>query len=223
MAQFMLCPCAMAQQATSPALEVIGFDTTRLNAYRDNPEYQYQQKPPEESLFKQALQRLKEFLLGLFRHEDGLGQNLLKTLLLIGAFVLLVYFFMHSRIQALLTRRNRKTGDPVMIFNEHVNPDMLKENIAAALRTGDFRSAFRWTYVDLIRKLDSSGRLKILPQKTNRDYIQDVQGLPFREDFTFLAHAFDYAWYGEYPVTQPDFEKYQALAKEILLTNAAHG
>ena len=102
------------------------------------------------------------------------------------------------------------------ILDEDIPVAHLAQKIKAAIREGDFRTAYRWTYIDLLHKLGQSGTISLHGNKTNRDYKREIRAPQIQSDFATLADAFDFTWYGEYPLDQSTFDEYNTLVANIL-------
>lgn len=196
---------------TAPA-----FDTVKLKSYLENPDFQYQRRAPSTSLIQRLWNDFLHYLESLFSEGSGITKRFLVILLIAGAIVVLAYFFMRSRFQFLFAKGDKKMRSSIRILNEDVRISSLKEHISNALHAGDYRTAYRWTYINLLRHLHQSGLLRLHGDKTNRDYIQEMKSTPVHADFLVLAEAFDFTWYGDYPIDRLTFDQYQGVSERIL-------
>jgi hypothetical protein len=64
--------------------------------------------------------------------------------------------------------------------------------------------------------MDNSGIIRIAGHKTNSDYLREVSVQQWRPDFARLADAFDFVWYGEYPISKNMFVSYQEIVKHLI-------
>jgi hypothetical protein len=102
------------------------------------------------------------------------------------------------------------------ILNEDVPVTQLSQKIQEALNSGDYRTAFRWTYINLLHRLGQSGVIRLHNNNTNTDYKREINTVSIQQDFGALADAFDFIWYGEYPIDRPTFDQYNALVVNVL-------
>jgi hypothetical protein len=205
-----------AVSATPVYITVIDFDTSQLNRYRENPDYQYQRKAPKTSWLESLWQRIVGYFKHLFSAGTSLSTRILMVVLIAGAILALTYFFMRAKFHSVFMKRNRRTGYMMRILDEDVPVSTLSSRISAAVAAGDYRMAYRWTYIDLLRYLDTKRVIRIVGNKTNSDYLREVDSQSWSKDFAILADAFDFIWYGEYPVDQQSFQRYQAIASQLI-------
>jgi hypothetical protein len=199
-----------------PEHAVKGFDITRLNEYKADPDYQYDRRKPETSWLQRIWRRVQDFFDGLFSAGAGLGERILILLLVGIALVVILYFLFKSGFQGLFMRGDRKHDTEVSILNTDVRISTLGSRIHTALAEKDYRSAYRWSYIELLHKLAEAGIIRLHANKTNRDYLHEMNASPLRPEFSSLAHAFDFVWYGEYPLNQERYEEYAALRDSLL-------
>lgn len=189
------------------------FDTVALQKYANDPAYRYDSKPPESSflmkLWRQFVDRLKEAF------GSAGNQRILVLILLAGVLGILIYHFAKTHVASVLMKKDLRLEDPY-VLDTRPDEDRIAVLITAAVEQEDFRSAFRWTYIDLLKKLAAHGIVQLHRTKTNRDYRAEVAGHPIGSGFAQLADAFDYVWYGEYQIDRQAFEKQRTQALQIL-------
>lgn len=192
------------------------FDTTQLREYLEDPAYHYQKRAPKTSWIQRIWQDFLRYLERMFSDGADFGERLFSILLVAGAIVLLSYFFLRSRFQNLFVRGDRRNGRSMRILDEDIPIEQLAQKIKVAIQEGDYRTAYRWTYIDLLHRLGQSGTISLHGNKTNRDYKREIRAPQIQSDFATLADAFDFTWYGEYPIDQSTFDAYNTLVVKIL-------
>ncbi len=192
------------------------FDTAQLRTYLSDPAYQYQKRAPQESWLGRLWQSVLDYFERLFSENAGFGERMLAILLIGGAIVILSFFLLRSRFQNIFSRGDKRNRKAMRILNEDVLVSQLSQRIQAALDSGDFRTAYRWTYIDLLHSLGQSGVIRLHGNKTNTDYKLEIKASLIKEDFTVLADAFDFTWYGEYPIDRSTFDEYTSRVANVL-------
>jgi len=88
-----------------------------------------------------------------------------------------------------------------------------------ALTRGDFPQALRIYYLQVIKSLSESGAILWSKEKTNRDYLREMQNNPLRRDFQHVTSIFEQIWYGNLPLDSAGFSRlepaFQTLLKQI--------
>jgi hypothetical protein len=191
-------------EADTPVVDSIIFravpDTTvaRLKrqkdfAYANDPSYWAKPKeapPPRIVLFK----GFQYVFLGIF----------IAVLIYIIAQVL-----MKNKI--LLFKRNKKFGD-VQEGEENEEHTDLHALISQAESAGNLRMAARYRYLNLLNDLNERKLITLHNEKTNWDYVRQMNKHPQYDKFRYLTLAYDYVWYGE---IQPTAEQYGVLKKNF--------
>jgi hypothetical protein len=82
--------------------------------------------------------------------------------------------------------------------------------ISEAVSGGRYREAVRLHYLQSLVKLADRGLIRWGRNKTNLDYERELSGRPELADFAGLTRIFEYACYGEMPVSADDYRKVSA-------------
>jgi hypothetical protein len=85
---------------------------------------------------------------------------------------------------------------------EHIYGIDFDSAIALAVSGGHYRHAIRLHYLKALRQLSDSGQIHWSPEKTNIDYAEELTGKSLSDDFERITRVYEYAWYGEFPVSQ---------------------
>jgi Domain of unknown function (DUF4129) len=93
-----------------------------------------------------------------------------------------------------------------------VDPDIQLEH---ALASRDHRLAVRWLYLKTLRLLNDRALIKYTFQSTNREYAQQLSGSLLGGPFRFLTGAYEKVWYGEFSLSDGQFEKLYPYFQEF--------
>ena len=84
-----------------------------------------------------------------------------------------------------------------------------------ALNAENYRDAVRMLFIKLLQLLVEEGSLIWKPEKTNRDYLREMNSHAKVNHFSNLVMAYERIWYGRSPIDRPffdflreDFEKF---------------
>jgi hypothetical protein len=77
-----------------------------------------------------------------------------------------------------------------------------------AAQTGNYRSATRYQFLETLRILGEAGHLQLAAQKTNMQYLAELQGKPYTNQFARLALLYEYVWYGSFVLTQDQYQQF---------------
>lgn len=128
-------------------------------------------------------------------------------------FILYKLFFAEGFFQRSYKR------SPVVILHEEA--ESLSQHtdfqrlINTAIQQQNYRLAVRYYYLQSLQKLAAKSLIEYAPDKTNFEYLRELSGKKFRNDFAALTLNYEYAWYGEFEITAPVFEKIQQKFKQF--------
>jgi hypothetical protein len=125
----------------------------------------------------------------------------------IGLFCYLVYRLFLSNSSFLSRNRKNIASDIAVVAEENANdPDSLLRN---AIRSGNYRLAVRYLYLQSLKRLSEKKFIEINSNKTNYEYVTEIRKHKFANEFASLTLQYEYVWYGEYPVDERLFEQIQ--------------
>ena len=201
-----------------------------LESYKKDKDFNYIEVEAEESIldriynwFYNLLRKFWEALFGI-----GTAKGFLFFVFRILPYILLgllVYFllkfFLKVNSNAILTKSKDKgtiaiTEEEQIIKNEDI-PALIKE----AINQKNYRLAIRYYYLLSLKYLTDNETISWQPQKTNEDYIKEIDKINLKDSFKNITRIYDYVWYGEFGVDALKFEAlkqpFESLNK--LITN----
>lgn len=178
-----------------------------LSAYRDDPDFQYEQAQSGTSWWARLRRWVWEtFFEPLMGPMGGWRRPILYVLL--GA-VLLFALVQFVRMRAgsgwrTPARRMPQTFREIEENLQTVDLGALVEEAAAA---GEHRRAVRLMYLHALRTLADHGAIDWNPAKTNRAYLREIDPPALREELSELTRLFERVWYGHAEVTPGTFAR----------------
>jgi len=125
----------------------------------------------------------------------------------IGLFGFLVYKLFLSD-SALFSRNRKNISSEIDVAAEEETGD-IDGLLRNAIRSGNYRLAIRYLYIQSLEKLAEKKFIEISSNKTNYEYVSEVRKQSFANDFASLTLQYEYVWYGEYPVDERLFTQIQ--------------
>src|SRR5690606_29380563 len=86
--------------------------------------------------------------------------------------------------------------------------------IESAIAAGDYRLAVRYYYLQLLKHLNEKGVINYEFQKTNSEYLFEINDETFKPKVKRLMRLYDFIWYGSFNVTENDFSVAQNSFRE---------
>ncbi|MFK8101530.1 MAG: DUF4129 domain-containing protein [Saprospiraceae bacterium] len=159
-----------------------------------------------------------------FSFSSEFWSGFLKFILITAAIITMVFLMLNLLGQgSLLGPRNRKIkAKPNQITIENLEDNILESDLDRFIRTAteeqNYALAIRLYYLAIIKELSLKKSIKWKRDKTNRDYLREMQSnslfLPFRE----ATGVFERIWYGNIDLTEQDYLKVRPKFQDLIQT-----
>lgn len=198
----------------SAAIEAKSFPKNFKKKYTDEA-FIYEFKTPE----KNAWDRFKEWLAGILKNLFSFSSNeaslnfvgiLLKViavLIVIFVIYLIVKALMNKEGQWIFGRNSDKKGMNYTEIEKNLHLVDFEKLIKETLASGEKRLCIRYYYLWLLKKMSEKHLIVWDVEKTNSDYLYELQNQSQKEDFAYLSYLYNYIWYGEFELDEATFEK----------------
>ncbi len=91
--------------------------------------------------------------------------------------------------------------------------------IAQAVVNKNFRLAVRYFYLQTLQRLSDSAALQLSADKTNFQYVNELHGKPYQNEFASVTVNYEYVWYGKFEINEETFKNlsndFRAFSKKI--------
>ncbi len=202
-----------------------------LESYKNNPDFDYevvkQNAPTWWVSFKNWLSNLvMRFFEWLFGVEKASGAfnsflEILPYLLLATLLFILIKFFINVNTNSVISKSN--TPLVSLSEEEHIikNTDV-ELLIKQALANNDYRLAIRYYYLYILQLMTEKDIIKWELQKTNEDYLKEIQEDGLKENFSTITRHYNYIWYGDFPIDHNKYSKAESsfLALKKIIADA---
>lgn len=203
--------------------------------YKDNPDFNYQ--PPEETdnWWKQFTTWLGDLVTKFFRWlgnvwssfwewvlPDSQGSALWSFVihvlpyLILAVFVaFIIWLFYKLNPGAKLMKSKAK---PDVFFTEEeeiIKTRDIQKLIDKALLKQNYRLAVRYYYLLILKRLTDAELIEYEFDKTNSDYFAEITSEKINPAFRKATNIYDYIWYGNFTVTEADFNKAQTIFNNL--------
>ncbi len=81
-----------------------------------------------------------------------------------------------------------------------------------AISAGDYRTAIRMKFIELLQMLSAAQLIRWKIEKTNRDYTRELRGTAHAQSFRQAATIYEEVWYGN---TAIDYDQFQSLIPHL--------
>lgn len=186
--------------------------------YKGN-EFDYSTSKPRESFWAKLQRKILSLIQCVFG-ETSLESSAKITAVIIRLFaILLVGFLVYFIIKFLLGKngnfffgkRNKKVSISEEELHENIHEINFPESIVSFERAKDYRSAVRYQFLFILKKLSDKKFILWNPEKTNKDYVAELKADHLKSEFSNLSYIFDYVWYGEFNIDEQMYLKFKEL------------
>lgn len=194
---------------TSSTVKLRKFDEQAIEAYSKQKAFDYGEKiTPTKSWW----QRFVEWLASLFPKSKRASQTkqdgtIAKILIGVLAAVILFAIIKISKLDLLIFAKKSKKLD----LNEDetfedIHQIQFDDQIAIALQNQNYRLAVRLLYLETLKKLSDEGLIDWTLDKTNQQYIAELDDVAQKNTFAQLTLQFEYVWYGDFQIGRNQYE-----------------
>jgi len=155
----------------------------------------------------------------------GIWMEMLKIVGIIILIILLVFLIVKLIMKSKGPQRSKK-GSVEKVAPEKVVPtalspmELLWQHFQKAKEAGDFRECLRILYQISLKKLGENGWVKPKADKTNREYLNEIETGDVAREFADLTLIHEYSWYGDTPVKAAEFGNFEPRFMKFI-NNAA--
>ncbi|WP_250253646.1 DUF4129 domain-containing protein [Chryseobacterium sp. Marseille-Q3244] len=184
--------------------------------YKGN-EFDYSVSKPRESFWQKLLKKIDRIFRSIFG-ETVFEKSSQLTVALVRLFaIILVGFLLYFIIKYILGKdgsfifgkKNKKLNLNVEELHENIHEINFPESIAKFEHAGDYRSAVRYQFLFILKKLSDKKLIAWNPEKTNKDYVSELKATQLKNEFFDLSYIFDYVWYGEFNIDEQSYQRFK--------------
>jgi len=181
-------------------------------------DFDYTTVKPRMSFWEKLMQKVYKIIEAIFgetvfRKSGNVAGMLIRlfAILLVG---FLLYFIIRYLIgkdgNFLFGKRNKKVEIRDEELHENIHEINFPESILQFEKSGDFRSAVRYQFLFVLKKLSDKKLISWNPEKTNKDYVAELKAPHLKNEFSELSYIFEYVWYGEFSINEESYLKFKS-------------
>lgn len=187
-----------------------------IRDYQEDQAFNYKEALPEDTWWSRFKQKINDLYNAFIRWLTGGDEasgiwavivELLPYLLIIGLLVFFVWLFMKIDSGSLLMEKIKAPETLLSDDEELIQRQDIQQLIDQAVAAGNYRLAVRFYYLYVLQKMSTKDLIDWQVQKTNHDYIFEVENQELRSQFSKVTAIYDYIWYGNFEVDKTAFAK----------------
>jgi hypothetical protein len=187
-----------------------------INSRYKGKEFDYTTVKPRMSFWEKLMRKIGQILESLFGEtvftKSGNFVGILIRLFAILVVGFLIYFiikFLIGKDGSFFRKRNKKVDIRDEELHENIHEINFPESILKFEKSGDYRSAVRYQFLFVLKKLSDKKLITWNPEKTNKDYVAELKAPHLKDGFYDLSYIFEYVWYGEFSIDEENYLKFK--------------
>jgi Domain of unknown function (DUF4129) len=182
------------------------FDKDSISNYKDQKEFQYDEIGQRQLSWWDKFWMWFWGLIGSL--IQGATSNLISRYIFIGLGVALILYIVIKTIgtENIFRKKSKETILPYDVITENIHEIDYEQELQRLVAERKFRLAVRLLYLRALKKLSDAEIINWQPDKTNYNYLMEIDKPELRNDFSKLTIQFDYIWYGDFPIDEVKFE-----------------
>lgn len=216
-------------QIDSSTVEAKTFSKNFKKKYTD-PEFVYEKKAPEKGLWDHFKEWLASIFRRIFTFENTKASLSFVAILLRILAVLVIVLVIYLIAKALINKEGQwifgKNANKRTVYYSDIEKNIhlldFEKLIQESILSGEKRIAIRYYYLWLLKVMAQNNYIEWDIEKTNSDYLYELQRPVHKEEFTYLSYLYNYIWYGEFELDENAFTKAENRFKNALKT-FSHG
>ncbi len=203
---------------TSSVVEVRIPDEDSIEAYQNDEDFNYEVDPEEsQSWMLLFLAWILDLFGKVFGNTYGvISLKFILILFFVIALALLINALFKGNMGSAFTGQSASKKLKVDLNNEHIDSVDLDALMKEAIRNKDFRLAARYLYLKALQNLNEANLIVWAVDKTNSEYLNEIQNHPGREAFSKLTLIHDYTEYGDFEIDGSGFSNMKRHYENLL-------
>jgi hypothetical protein len=203
------------------------FSDTRMSELKSQKDFQYDddkiQKDNEQNKNgssdydyskKDRKERLKSSSSSSYSSGSSSGGAsswwiILLLFLIVAGIILYSIGFKPSSLFRKDTKNMAENNADSTFDEDHIDNIKFESELDKAIRLGNYRLAVRILYLESLKILNDKKMIDWKINKTNWDYVKELNQPQLKGDFKQITNSFDYVWYGNFAIDESTFKLMQ--------------
>jgi hypothetical protein len=194
------------------------FDAQQLEQLRNNPDYDYE-RIGGQSLWDRFLDWLRRLFSNMDESDEpirmrgpsaGVGglsifAQALLWVLIAGIAAFLIFQLLKVDFRKLIRKKSDDGNVDYEVQDDVLEKLPFQELIEDAVARGQYRMAVRFHYLRCLKYLQEKELIVWKFEKTNSEYLTELDPTPLRKPFGELTRLYEYIWYGEFAIEKAEY------------------
>lgn len=184
------------------------FNRELITELKNDPAYDYDRRlHVEELLWDRVRRRIADWINEKFGRRAGRWFSRNLDWILATLAILALVFIFRRRLFSGVVAPDPAKAKQVRAVEEHMDTADLNAELAKAEQREDWRTALRFQYLLVLRRLMEKDLIDMEPRYTDQDYLHQLEDPADRAGFQRISFLFKWAWYGGAPMEAQHYEE----------------
>lgn len=211
----------------TPDITISKFETDYKKKYKQDSEFDYSEEGNKDSLWKRFKRWFNQRLIDFFRqfdidYETSSRLQIFYRIAGVLVITLIIYYITRAFIQKdaywILKKSGKKMEIPIDDIELNLKSVDFPTLLNQTIKEEQYRLSIRYYYLWLLQKLQEQEQIEWHIEKTNSDYQDEIKDSSLKEDFKYLSYIYNNIWYGEFEITESEFNQAKKSFDTILKT-----
>ncbi len=199
----------------SSKLDVRSFDQNKLESLKNEKAFQYDfNDVAVETWYQRLWRKILEWLSRI--SELGLIIQIVFYVVLLFVLVLLILSLMGVSVKSLFYKKPASFTIPVHENEMNIHEISFDQLINNAVNNENFKLAVRYGYLKMLKLLNDVHLIHWERNKTNRQYIRELQPNDLKNWFAQICRDYEYAWYGNFNIGKSNYVRFRKTFDKLL-------
>src|SRR4051812_9814298 len=190
----------------SSAMQPRHFTASSINAYTNDKDFQYEKEAVETP---SAWDRFWQWFWNKYNEmiSTEAGKTTMQIIYWLLGIAAIIFFVLKATTMNRMTlfKASPQSNNAYAIEDENIYTISFNEAIQQALQSSNYRLAIRLLYLQNLAILADRNFIVWRPNKTDADYLREINKPTLKQSFKNITGIFEYVWYGNLVVTKDDF------------------
>jgi hypothetical protein len=116
-------------------------------------------------------------------------------------------------------KSKNKVSEKLIYEDEDIHETDIDGLLQNAINNKAYRLAVRYYYLSVLKTLSAKKLIDYHKDKTNSEYLFEIENSKIRTDFSYLSYVYSYVWYGDFPIDEINFKlaekKYKSFKNSL--------
>jgi hypothetical protein len=103
-------------------------------------------------------------------------------------------------------KTKKKVSEKLIYEDEDIHETDIDGLLQNAIHNKEYRLAIRYHYLAALKTLSNKKLIDYHKDKTNSEYLFEIENSTTRTDFSYLSYVYSYVWYGDFPIDETNYK-----------------